>query len=174
MCVCVCVYLCLMHKCLWMEELEWYVCECAPLCVYVCLYITELMCIYVCVCVCGCLCRWVFLNKCVSVRVSVWDHYKFVCVSVCDLYTFKFVSLPIFLSAWVRITDQEIERKQKKNFNSKKKEKKRFALTKFLFPNVFREKQAFFIIRRWPKIWRVISYPSCDKSETSIWTQKVK
>jgi hypothetical protein len=47
----------------------------------------------------------------------------------------------------VRITDQEIERKQKKN-NLKKKEKKRFALTKFLFPNVFREKEAFFIIRR--------------------------
>jgi hypothetical protein len=47
-------------------------------------------------------------------------------------------------------------------------------LTKFLFPNVFREKEAFFIIRRWPKIWRVISYPSCDKSETSNWTQKVK
>ncbi len=92
---------------------------------------------------------------------------------MCDLYTFKFVSLPIFLLAWVRITDQEIERKQKK-ITRKRKKKKRFALTKFLFPNVFREKQAFFIIRRWPKIWRVISYPSCDKSGTSIWTQKVK
>jgi hypothetical protein len=147
----------------------WWMCTIVCLC----LFVHNWTFVYVCICVCVCLCRCVFLNKCVSVRVSVWDHYKFVCVSVCDLYTFKFVSLPIFLSAWVRITDQEIERKQKKN-NLKKKEKKRFALTKFLFPNVFREKQAFFIIRRWPKIWRVISYPSCDKSETSNWKQKVK